>query len=135
VLGSNDQGVVYLTLGDVLAFHADIFDYSDAEAQLRLRAPEILKSALARPEQYAYYQEADLALQAAILAHGIAEGQPFINGNKRTAAIALVVFLDINGIELTVADEDLAAYIWWLSEDLPPEELADLLRPHLKPRG
>jgi death on curing protein len=135
VLGSSDQDVIYLAVEDVLAFHADIFDYSDAEARLRLRAPEILESALARPEQYAYYQEADLALQAAILAHGIAEGQPFIDGNKRTAAIALAVFLDVNGIELAVADDDLATFIWWLSEDLPPEELADLLRPHLKPRS
>jgi prophage maintenance system killer protein len=42
-----------------------------------------------RPSSYAFYQSGDLALQASVLAHGIAEGQYFVDGNKRTALAAL----------------------------------------------
>lgn len=49
------------------------------------------------PESYAYYQGADISLQAAYLAHGIAETQPFIDGNKRVALVAMLLFLRLNG--------------------------------------
>ncbi len=42
-----------------------------------------------------HYEHADLALQAAVLAHGIAEAQPFLDGNKRRALVALVTCLEI----------------------------------------
>lgn len=38
--------------------------------------------------------------KAAALLHGIATRQVFENGNKRTAWVAAVVLLDINGIDL-----------------------------------
>ncbi len=53
---------------------------------------------------YAHYQQADLALQAAVLAHGIAETQPFVDGNKRDALIALITFLELNGYVLDAND-------------------------------
>ncbi len=85
---------VYLTLDDVLELYGLI---TAAEAGDQLRNHDGLESALARPETYAHYQDADLALQAAVLAHGIAEGQQFIDGNKRTALVAMLTFLEING--------------------------------------
>jgi len=42
-----------------------------------------------------------------VLAHGLAEGQPFIDGNKRTAFLAMAVFLDRNGQELRAGDEEM----------------------------
>jgi prophage maintenance system killer protein len=45
-----------------------------------------LESALGRPRAHAHYDGVDLALQAAVLAHGLAEGQFFIDGNKRSAS-------------------------------------------------
>ncbi len=66
---------VYLTLADVLELYALIIDATATEAADQLRNRAGLESALARPETYAHYQDADLALQAAVLTHGIAEGQ------------------------------------------------------------
>lgn len=77
---------VYLTSVDVLELHGLIIGATAAEAADQLRNRAGLESALARPETYAHYQDADLVLQAAVLAHGIAEGQQFIDGNKRTAS-------------------------------------------------
>lgn len=57
------------------------------------------------------YEQADLASQAAVLAHGIAEGQCFIDGNKRIAYAAMRSFLLINGYELTAPREEFARRI------------------------
>ncbi len=52
---------------------------------------------------FAQYADADLALQAAVLVHAIAEGQAFVDGNKRTALIAMDAFLEANGYALDVS--------------------------------
>lgn len=87
-----------------------------------------LEIALARPLMYAHYQAADIALQAAALAHGIAESQPFIDGNKRTAELAFLAFLEENGFHLLASESSLAGWIHALSANLTVEELAERIR-------
>jgi death-on-curing protein len=50
----------------------------------------------------------DLFHMAAAYAYHIAENQPFIDGNKRTALNAALVFLDVNG--WVVSDPDMHLY-------------------------
>ncbi len=78
----------------------------------------LLQSALARPENLIAYggEDIDAAALAAAYAFGIARNHPFVDGNKRTAAVTALLFLTLNGIdfdlsnpELTVAFTDLAA--------------------------
>lgn len=59
---------------------------------------------LARPPSYAHYEHADLALQAAVLAHGIADSQTFIDGNQRLALVAMLTFLEVNGQRVEASD-------------------------------
>lgn len=94
----------YLTFEDVLGIYGDLYGCTSQEALDRLREPSILEGACARPRQYAAYAEADLALQAATLAHGIAEGQAFLDGNKRTALVSMETFLLLNGQCLTASN-------------------------------
>lgn len=68
-----DLELVYLTIEDALELYAAIIDGTTAKAGAALRARSALEGALARPATYAHYQDADLALQAAVLAHGIAK--------------------------------------------------------------
>jgi|SRR6202035_4804731 len=124
---------VYLTLADVLELYALIIGASAAEAADQLRNRAGLESAIARPETYAHYQDADLPLQAAVLAHGIAETQCFIDGNKRTALIAMLVFLEINGWRVEASDPALADWILSFSEGASPEEVAARIRSALRP--
>jgi death-on-curing protein len=77
---------------------------------------------------HADHDGADLALQAAVLAHGIAEGQHFIDGNKRAALIAMLTFLEINGAQVEARDRELADWILSLSAGATPERLAERLR-------
>ena len=72
-------------------------------------------------------------MQAAALAHGIAESQTFIDGNKRLALIAMLAFLEINGFEIEASDPELAAWIVSLSAAATPKELAKLIRARLRP--
>jgi death on curing protein len=118
---------VYLALADVLDLHALIIEATAAQAADQLRNRAGLESALARPEAYAHYQEADLGLQAAVLAHGIAEGQYFIDGNKRTALITMLVFLEINGWRIEASDSELADWILSFSRGTTPETVAALV--------
>jgi death-on-curing protein len=67
-----------------------------------VRSPELLESALARPQNLAAYGEPSLADLAASYAFGIAKNHPFADGNKRVAFAAAGVFLILNGWELVV---------------------------------
>lgn len=119
---------IYLTLEDVLELYGLIIGATAAEAPDHLRNREGLESALARPATYAHYEDADLALQATVLAHGIAEGQPFIDGNKRTALVAMLTFMEINGFRVEATDPELAGWILSFSTGATPEDVAKLLR-------
>lgn len=129
-----DEGVYYLDLEDVLGLYADVFGCSEQEARDQLRSPDGLAGALARGETHAHYEGADLAKQAAVIAHGIAEGQYFIEGNKRTALATMRTFLAVNGWDLLVSQEERAQWMIELSEGLSVDELADRIRAALFPR-
>lgn len=60
----------------------------------------LLESALARPAQLAAYGEPDVFDLAASYAHGIARNHPFVDGNKRTAYVACLLFLRLHGVRI-----------------------------------
>lgn len=64
-----------------------------------IRDDGVLRSGLATPEATfdGVYLHSDEFMMAAAYAFHIAEGQPFVDGNKRTALNAALVFLEING--------------------------------------
>jgi death on curing protein len=134
VTDEQDEGdFVYLGVDEALEIYAAILGLTTAQAADHLRSREALEGALGRPLSYAHYQEADLALQAAVLAHGIAETQPFVDGNKREALIALITFLELNGYVLDANDPELASWIISFSAGATPEDVARSLRAGMKP--
>jgi death-on-curing protein len=72
-----------------------------------LRDEGLLESALVSPRQTMFDEELypDLATKAAILLIGLVKNHPFMDGNKRTAFLATLRFLEVNGATL-LADED-----------------------------
>lgn len=123
---------VYLELVDALELYAAIIGGTLGQAADHLRDQAGLESALGRPRNYARYQDADLALQAAALAYGIAESQAFVDGNKRLALVSMLTFLEVNGYGVEATDPELADWIIGLSAGMGPEELAELIRPRLQ---
>lgn len=91
-----------------------------------------LDSAMMRPRNLAEYGEPDAAALAAAYAYGIARNHPFVDGNKRTAAVIMETFLVLNGHALTANDAELVVAVLALAAgDLSEGELADWLRDHL----
>jgi len=73
-----------------------------------IRDVGLLESALARPHNLAAYGAPDHAELAACYGIAIAKNRPFLDGNKRTAFVAVELFLDLNGWKLTASDADAA---------------------------
>jgi death on curing protein len=65
-----------------------------------------LESAIARPRSHALYTDARVPELAAVYALAIARNHPFIDGNKRTAFVALELFLAKNGHSFDASDAD-----------------------------
>ena len=66
----------------------------------------LIESALARPKQLYHYEgEEDVLALAVRLGIGIALNHGFVDGNKRTGAVAMIEFLALNGFDLVMADD------------------------------
>jgi death-on-curing protein len=67
----------------------------------------LLDSVAARPRASAFTEDAypTIELKAAALLHSLARNRPLVHGNKRLSWLAVVIFLDLNGCEVTLSDE------------------------------
>jgi death-on-curing protein len=100
-----------------------------------VRDDGLLESALGRPQQLHAYGDPppDLADLAAALAFGLARNHPFIDGNKRTAAVCCETFIELNDAALDADDADLFVRYLALAEGkLPEREFAAWLRQRLR---
>jgi death-on-curing protein len=98
-----------------------------------IRAQDMLDSALMRPQQkWAYGQPPpDIPALAAAYAFGIARNHPFIDGNKRTAWVALRLMLKLNGWDLQAPQIDkLRTMLALAAGELSEDALTDWVRAH-----
>jgi death-on-curing protein len=103
----------WLTLEDIEDIHAEQLAIFGGPAGIRDRGA--LESALGRPINRWHYQSAGMAELAAAYAFGIARNHPFVDGNKRTAFAAMMVFLRLNGIRFAPAPADATAAMFGLA--------------------
>ena len=98
-----------------------------------LGSPDALESAVARPQNLFLHEKCDLVDLAAAYAHGIIKNHPFNDGNKRAAFATAVVFLDLNGLELTMSEPQATLAVLQLADgSLTQTDFAKLLREHTK---
>ena len=105
----------YLTTGEVIRIsEAEVGD--DVLADFGL-----LDAAVQRPQQSAFGRDAygDIHHKVAALLHSIVRNHPFVDGNKRVAAAAMLVCYDLNGWRVPVPDQgDLVALVVDAAEGL-----------------
>jgi len=101
--------VNYLTLPEVLAVNERVMALDGQQSLLRDQGS--LDGALKRPQMAAYYEQANLPRQVALLVSGIALAHAFVDGNKRTALLAGTMFLDVNGYTLDTQPLEFAKQI------------------------
>lgn len=121
---------VWIATEVALAAHAEqLTEHGGGDG---IRDAGMLDSAMARPRNLADYGEPDVADLAAAYAYGIARNHPFVDGNKRTAAVISETFLMLNGQALQATDAQLVvAFVALAAGELSEDELADWFRQHL----
>lgn len=118
---------VWISVDVALAAHAEQLAEHGGGAGVRDQAS--LESAIARPRNLAAYGEPDAAALAAAYAYGIARNHPFVDGNKRTAAVVSETFLVMNGYRLAASDAELVvAFIALAGGELSEDEMAEWFR-------
>jgi death-on-curing protein len=75
----------------------------DEEQAIGEEAPQ---SALARPRQRHAYSDPDVFHLAAAYTAAIIGNHPFVDGNKRTAFVVGILFLELSGPTLTASEAD-----------------------------
>ena len=99
--------VPFLTTDEVLEIHDDqIRRYGGA---VGIRDIGLLQSAVAMPSTGVgdHYVHRDVYEMAAAYLFHIVQNHPFVDGNKRTGAVAAMVFLALNDIRLEAAEDEL----------------------------
>ncbi len=96
--------IVWIDLPEFLAIHARQLDEHGGAPGLR--DSDLLESALARPRQHHAHGNSDVFDLTAAYTATIIANHPFVDGNKRTAFVAGVLFLELNGSTLTASEAD-----------------------------
>jgi death on curing protein len=115
----------------ILAIHDEQLAEHGGRPGIRDRG--LLQAALARPKHKAAYGKPDVAQLGAAYAFAIVKGHPFVDGKKRTAFVALELFLLINGYGLVASEtEILAAMLGLAIGEISEMRLARWVRTHLR---
>ena len=123
----------YLTVEEVLDINAEVLGGRHA-----LRDRGLLESAVARPRASAFGRDAypDLLSKAAALLHSLTLNHAFVDGNKRTAVLATLVFLDLNGYIICWDQREALDFILRLAErQVDLDEVIDFLRERVQCRS
>ncbi|MFL9709583.1 type II toxin-antitoxin system death-on-curing family toxin [Methylobacillus sp. Pita1] len=120
---------VWIPLPIILAVHDE--QLAEHGGLRGIRDQGLLESALARPEHLATYGTPDCAALAAAYGYGIARNHPFADGNKRSAFVATLLFLRLNGFDLTATDTDkVLTMLDVAAGNLREDAFADWIRRH-----
>ncbi len=126
---SDDKPIRYLTTSDLYNLNDTV-----TGGHTYVRDIHLLESAAARPTLVLFgeVQFPTLVDKAAALLHSLAYHHLFADGNKRTAALAVSLFLHVNGYRLTWDDAAQQAFLLEIAQgkyDAP--QIAQRLAQHV----
>lgn len=125
---------VWLLKKTVLAIHQrQLAEHGGPEG---LRDEGLLDSALTRPHNLMAYSDTPptLARLAAAHAFGIVRNHPLVDGNKRVAYVACLLFLRLNGQTLQASAADrYQTFVRLADGNLSEEDFAQWLKSSLSP--
>jgi death-on-curing protein len=122
----------WLDLDIVIDFHAEQLALFGGPDGIRDRG--LLESALGPPINKFTYDETSLAALAAAYGFGIARNHPFVDGNKRTALASIIVFLNLNKLDLEAPEEAATAIVLAMAAgEVGEDVVARWILDHLKP--
>lgn len=88
-----------------------------------IRDENLLLASLARPRNlYTYGETVTLFDLAAAYGFGLVKNHPFVDGNKRTAFLAMAIFLEVNGYSLETSETEVVVIMEGLATDLETQK-------------
>lgn len=127
--------IKFLDKETILTFHQDQLRRYGGKSGIR--DEKLLESALAQPETSfdGEYVHKDLFHMAAAYGFHLCQNHPFYDGNKRTALIAMYLFLYVNGYQIVADKKSLFAVVMDLAQGkVTKDELREYLKEHSKKR-
>jgi len=112
----------YVTVDELVYINEQVVTeeaiHSIVEGKRAVRDMGLLEAAAARPMASAFGQDAYLTLgeKAAVLLHSVARNHAFADGNKRTATVAALFMLAVNGQQVTRDDAEALSWIIAIAE-------------------
>lgn len=125
--------MIYLTLAELLHVAERTLG-----SEAAVRDHGLLQSALSRPQASAFSRDAYPSLEekTAALLHSLARNHALVDGNKRLALAATIAFLGINGVRLTLTNDQAYELVMAVAagqlNEIP--ELAERIRDGSRPR-
>lgn len=117
----------YLTEKDIITLNIYVINKYSPKEQIGVKEPTALNMLVNAPKQHVFGQEQypTIELKAANLVRNLVKKHVFHNGNKRTAFMALIVFLELNGYKFKVSNKEAVNYMVKLAtEDINEDEIA-----------
>ncbi len=125
--------MIRLTEQQVLAVHSRMIEMTGGSYGVRDRS--LLDSALNAPFQTFDGKEIYPALlsKAAVMCRSIISNHPFVDGNKRIGIHVMLIFLELNGIELQYSQNELIKLgLGVASSNLSSDDILKWLIEHAK---
>ena len=124
----------FLSLDNVVQLHDRLIrDYGGAAG---IRDSSLLESALEMPRATfdGQFLHPSLAAMAGAYLFHLVANHPFIDGNKRVGAAAMLVFLKGNGAELQIGEAEFEALVWKVAaSELSKSNLNEILENNISP--
>jgi len=125
---------LFLTLKELLEIHRDQVEHYGGESGLR--DMDLLQSALAMPAAGlgGRHLHTDLFEMAAAYLFHLVQNHPFLDGNKRTGAVAALVFLALNNVTIKADEDDYELLVLDVARGKADKPvIAEFFRKHSKP--
>ena len=127
---------IFLSLAEVVEIHRDQIERYGGRPGIRDSG--LLQSAVAVAQAMmgGEYLHSDLFEIAAAYLFHIVKNHPFVDGNKRTGALAALVFLELNRAEVTPTQDELVDIVLSVAQgEMQKGDVAVSLRRHAKGTG
>lgn len=116
---------------DVLIIHATII--AETGGTSGLRDEGAFESALAAAENRQHYEDVDVVSCAATYAYHLTQAHAFFDGNKRIGAAITEAFLETNGFELGMTNEEMVhLFVEIAASRLTRDEVEQQIRKKVK---
>ena len=127
------EGTKYLSYAEAVLIHVGLMRLW-GETVFGVFDRALVESALARPQQAAAYESADLIRQASTLYYGLIRNHPWVGGNKRTATAIVDEFLYSNGLDIASSTMEIIELVLAVESDRwGVDEIESWLRRHVMP--